>query len=170
VPHAFDPDDDAAIGAVVRDNPDWRIEVSAEGSILVSPLTGTECSGRELEAAMQLAQYARHAGGKAFGPTAGFRLPDNSVLGPDGSWLSDDHIASLSDEEKERSFWRCCPDVVVEVMSDWDLWSSLQRKVDRYIANGALYAVAINPESRDVYERGTPPAGLKIDFERIFDV
>jgi hypothetical protein len=43
------------------------------------------------------------------------------------------------------------------------------RKLKRYIENGASYAVAVDPERRRVYERGTAPAGLVLDYEAIFD-
>ena len=49
------------------------------------------------------------------------------------------------------------------------LLQQLQEKVERYLRNGARYALALYPEKRDVYERGTPPPGLQLDFERIFD-
>ncbi len=118
---------------------------------------------------MQLVAWARERGGKVYGAAAGFRLPDKSVLGPDASWISAERLAVLTEEETDRAFWRICPEVVVEVMSEWDRWSDLMRKLKRYIENGASYAVAVDPERRRVYERGTAPAGLVLDYEAIFD-
>lgn len=62
-----------------------------------------------------------------------------------------------------------CPDVVVEVMSEWDAWGALTEKIDRFERNGARYAVAVDPKEPRIYERGTSPSGLSLDFEAIFD-
>jgi Uma2 family endonuclease len=169
IPFPADIEDDEALVEIVRANPSWRVELSHEGRILVSPLTGTASASKEMEAAMQLVAWARERGGKVYGAAAGFRLPDKSVLGPDASWISAERLAVLTEEETDRAFWRICPEVVVEVMSEWDRWSDLMRKLKRYIENGASYAVAVDPERRRVYERGTAPAGLVLDYEAIFD-
>jgi Uma2 family endonuclease len=169
IPNRLDLDDDAAIVALVAANPEWRLEFSSDGHILVSPLTGTATGSKELEPGVQLALFARSAGGKAFGAAAGFRLADTSLLGPDASWISSERLAALSPVDTEPAFWHVCPDVVVEVMSEWDTWKALTEKIDRFERNGACYAVAVDPELRRIYERGTPPAGLEFDFEAIFD-
>ena len=122
-----------------------------------------------MEAAIQLVGWARERGGKAYGAAAGFRLPDKSVLGPDASWISAERLSALSEEQTGRAFWRVCPEVVIEVMSEWDRWPDLMRKLKLYVQNGATYAVAVDPERRRIYELGAVPAGLKIDFEAIFD-
>jgi hypothetical protein len=36
-------------------------------------------------------------------------------------------------------------------------------------ARGSQYAVAINPETREVVPLGTPPEGLVLDFDAIID-
>jgi hypothetical protein len=37
------------------------------------------------------------------------------------------------------------------------------------MARGSTYAVAINPETREVVQLGVPPAGLALDFDAIID-
>jgi Uma2 family endonuclease len=169
IPFLADIEDDGALIDIVRENPSWRVELSHEGRILVSPLTGTASASKEMEAAMQLVAWARERGGKAYGAAAGFRLPDKSVLGPDASWISAERLAALSVEQTGRAFWRVSPEVVIEVMSEWDRWPDLMRKLKRYIENGVSYAVAVDPERRRTYELGTAPTGLSLDFEAIFD-
>jgi Uma2 family endonuclease len=169
IPTNIDVDDDAAIIAVQTANPQWRLELSGDGHVLASPLTGTGTAANELEPAVQLALFARRAGGKAFGAAAGFRLADRSLLGPDASWISPERLAALTPEDTEPAFWHVCPDVVVEVKSEWDTWSELTDKIDLFFRLGAVYAVAVDPDARRAYERGTAPAGLTLDFEAIYD-
>jgi Uma2 family endonuclease len=169
IPSRVDVHDDQAVFALIRANPNWRLEFSREGDVLISPLVSPGITCKELEAAVQLLAWERHAGGRAFGASAGFRLRDGSLLGPDAAWISAERLASLPPEATKPAFWYVCPDVVVEVMSIWDDWQPLQAKIDRYITNGATYAVAIDHERRRVHECGRPAAGLQLDFERIFD-
>ena len=61
------------------------------------------------------------------------------------------------------------PDVAIEVASASDRWLDVVVKIDAYVANGAGYAVAVDPTTRERYERGTPPAGLTLDFDAIID-
>jgi Uma2 family endonuclease len=169
IPSSVDVNDDQAVFALIRANPLWRLEFSCDGNVLASPLVRPGTSRKEHEAAVQLFAWERDAGGQAFGASAGFRLRDGSLFGPDAAWISAERLASLPPEATDAAFWYVCPDVVVEVMSEWDDWRPLQAKIDRYIINGATYALAIDPERRRVYECGTPPGGLQLDFDRIFD-
>jgi Uma2 family endonuclease len=169
IPSRVDVNDDRAVFALIRANPNWRLEFSRDGDVLVSPLVSPGITRKEFEAAVQLFAWERQAGGQAFGASAGFRLRDGSLFGPNAAWISAERLASLPPEATEPAFWYVCPDVVVEVMSMWDEWGPLQAKIDRYMTNGATYAVAIDHERRCIYECGAPPAGLQFDFERIFD-
>lgn len=139
--------DDDALARLSRAESQWHFELDADGSLIVSP-TFSEGGARELEAGLQLYGFAKRVGGKAFGSSAGFRLPDNSVRSPDAAWMSSERIASLTPEERTK-FWRTCPDVVIEILSDTDVWDELLRKLDLYERNGARYAVGIDPSSAD---------------------
>ena len=50
-----------------------------------------------------------------------------------------------------------------------DDWETVLAKIERYRREGARYAVAIDPRTRDVVELGEPPAGLQLDFDAIID-
>ncbi len=161
------PGDDDALVRLSRESPEWRFEVDADGSLIVSP-TYSEGGARDVEAVAQVYAYAKRVGGKVFGSSTGFRLADRSVRSPDASWISDDHIARLTSEERSK-FWQTCPDVVIEVLSDTDSWNDLLQKLDMYERNGARYAVAIDPFARRSETRGTPPDGLELDTDAIID-
>ncbi len=160
-------DDDNAIELFARSNPGWQIEFTQDGSLVVSP-TFSDSGARDLEAAGQLRDFANRAGGKAFGSSTGFRIPGAGLKSPDASWISQEHLDRLAPDQK-RKFWTVCPDVVVEILSETDSWSELQDKLQLYHAGGAQYAVAVDPFRRDVFELGTPPATLKLDFDAIID-
>ncbi len=66
-------------------------------------------------------------------------------------------------------FWKVIPDVVIEFRSDSDVPLEAEQKIDMFFAQGARYGVAISLYTRTVYERGTPPDGLRLDFDAIID-
>jgi Uma2 family endonuclease len=159
------PDDDDAIARFAVGAPGWRIEFDVDGTMLVSPIF-TDGGPREVEAAYQLRAFASIAGGKVYSSSTGFRLPDGSLRSPDAAWISSEHIALLEPERKKK-YWRTCPDVVIEILSESDDWHELVAKTERYLQNGATFAVAIDPATREVATFGEPPAGLQLDYEAI---
>lgn len=160
-------DDDDAIAALSRRSPGWRFEFDADGTMHVSP-TFSDGGPRDVEAAVQLRRYAEHAGGIIFGSSAGFRLPDGSLRSPDASWLSRARLEPMAPEDRTK-FWRVCPDVVIEILSASDAWPDLLEKLDVYVRNGAVYAVAIDPFEPRHAVRGTAPASLALDPVAIAD-
>ena len=122
-----------------------------------------------VEAAAQLRDYAKRVGGKAFGSGAGWRVgPGERLKCPDAGWASPQTIASIRPEDV-HGFWRVSPDFAIEIDSRTDDFADTVAKVEMYRERGSRYAVAINPETRDVQERGTPPNGLVLDFDAIID-
>ena len=127
------------------ENKDLRIERNSNLKIiLMSPVTSL--SGfYSLEIARQLANWAIQNGkGIAFDSSAGFTLPDRSVLSPDASWLSREKWNKLSADDKDK-FAPVCPEFVIEVRSKSDSLSELQLKMKNWIKNGAELAWLIDP-------------------------
>ncbi len=87
---------------------------------------------------------------------------------PDASWVSQPRIDALTEEEL-AGFWPLSPDVAIEVKSASDDFKETVAKIRFYFENGSGYAVAIDPETREVVERGSPPAGLVLDVGAIVD-
>jgi Uma2 family endonuclease len=153
---------------VSRDNPGYRFEREQDGTVIVSP-THTKGGSKSGEALGQLWLYAKRAGGKAFDSSTGFAIgPGKRVKSPDASWVSRTTIDAIP-PEKEDGFWPISPDVAVEVKSDTDDFADVVATIEMYRERGTGYAVAINPETREVQERGTPPPGLALDFDAIID-
>lgn len=87
---------------------------------------------------------------------------------PDAAWISRERIASLTEEQRAK-FWPISPDVVVEIRSQSDTFPETVTKLDVFIARGTRYGVAIDPFTREVVIRGTPPPGLDLDTDAIVD-
>ena len=137
--------------AFCAQNSDMRIELTAEGVLEIMPPTKGDTGAKELDIAVDLGIWARADGrGVAFGPTAGFTLPNNAIRSPDASWVLRSRLAALSDDDKNR-FIPICPDFVVELRSATDRLSVLKAKMEEYIANGALLGWLIDPINRRVY-------------------
>jgi Uma2 family endonuclease len=124
-------------------------------------MTPVNSSGGRIEGHVyaDLAIWSRADGrGEAFGPSAGFRLQDTSVRAADAAWMSLARWNALSREQQE-SFAPICPEFVIEVRSKSDRLSTLEAKMEMWIANGAQLAWLIDPERRAVaiYRPGESP-------------
>lgn len=160
-------DDDDAIAKFSAGAAGWRIEFNEQGTMLVSP-TYSESGPRDVEAALQLRAFADRFGGKVFGSSAGFRLPDGSLRSPDAAWISHERLDRLTSADRVK-FWRVCPDVVIEILSATDDWAELLTKLESYRKNGSRFAVALDPYARRVETHGRAPDGLELDVEAILD-
>jgi Uma2 family endonuclease len=134
-----------------REYPDLRLELTSSGELIVMPPAGMETDHRNLNLTTQFAIWAKKdATGIAFGPTAGYTLPDGAIRSPDCSWMTREKWNSLSDFEKAR-FSHICPDFVIELRSRTDRLPTLLNKMEEYIANGATLGWLIDPQKRRVY-------------------
>ena len=132
-------------------NRDLRIERTASGELeIMSPTKGFTGS-KELDIAAQLMSWAkRHRGGMAFGPTAGFTLPNGAMRSPDASWVPLSRLSTLTPDDENR-FFPICPDFVLELRSETDRLSVLQTKMQEYMDNGARLGLLIDPQDRCVH-------------------
>ena len=145
-------------------NPGWHIEREPDGSLNVSP-TSYRNGIRAAEAVRQLIVWGSDRG-YAAASDGGVTLPDKAVRAPDASWISFERWHALSEEDRQK-FPEVIPDVVVEIVSQYDSYAAQRRKTERYVEQGAVYGVLIDPERRKVEEFGTRPEGLALDFDRI---
>jgi Uma2 family endonuclease len=160
------PLDDDELLRFSADNPGWHIEREPDGSLNVSP-TSFRNGIRAAEAARQLTAWGADQGYTA-ASDAGITLPDKAVRAPDASWISFERWHALNDEQREK-FPKVLPEIVIEIVSDYDSYAAQRRKTQRYVDQGAAYGVVIEPKSRRVEEFGTRPEGLALDFDRIID-
>jgi len=160
------PLDDDELLRLSAENPGWHIEREPDGSLSVSP-TSYRNSIRAAEAVRQLFAWGSERG-YAASADGGITLPDKAVRAPDASWISFERWHAL-DEDKREKFPHVLPDVVIEIVSYYDSYAAQRRKTQRYVDQGSLYGVVIDPRTRQVEEFGGRPEGLVLDFDRIID-
>jgi Uma2 family endonuclease len=160
--------DEADLVRVSEENPGYQFEREEDGTLTVSP-TFTRGGGRSGRAYFQLQTFALRAGGEAFDSGTGFKIgPRHAIKSPDASWVSESRIAALNEVEF-AGFWPLSPDVAIEVNSASDDFRDTIAKIGFYMKHGTVYAVAIDPFTREVVERGQAPEGLALDFDAIID-
>lgn len=132
-------------------NRDLRLELTAQGELIVMPPAGGETSRRNLGLAAQLWAWTKRDGtGVAFDSSGGFVLPNGAVRSPDTAWVPRSRLEELTAEQREK-FLPLCPDFVVELRSPSDSLSMLQDKMQEYLENGVRLGWLIDPEQKRVY-------------------
>ena len=140
---------------VCQANPDAVLELTADGQLIVMTPTGSETGARNQSLGALIWWAVRHSALplQAFDSSAGFRLPDGSVLSPDASLVRLDRWRALTPEQR-RGFAPLCPDLVVELASASEAvprgLSALREKMATYRANGAQLGWLLLPEERAV--------------------
>lgn len=134
-----------------QDNEDLRLELTAEGELIIMPPTGGTTGARNSRINYQIAGWAIKDGtGLSFDSSTMFILPNGAKRSPDGSWVSRERWDALSQEERDK-FAPLCPDFVLELRSPSDSLSFLQDKMDEYISNGAGLGFLLDPKAKRVY-------------------
>ena len=148
--------------------PDFRIERTAQGEIIIMPPTGLETGFRNSDLSAQLRNWAKSDGrGKVFDSSTEFILPSGAARSPDASWIDNKRLAALTRDQK-RKFTRICPDFVVELTSPSDRLPTVQKKMAEWIENGVLLGWLLDPDKRTVYvyRPGQPPEKI-VDSQRL---
>ena len=140
-------------------NRDLRIERTASGDVVIMPPAFSDTGNRNIKIAQQLANWTDQDGtGESFDSSAGFTLPNGATRSPDASWIKLERWNGLLEEQK-ASFAPICPDFVIELRSssvreaspkEMTL-TSLQDKMQEYIANGVLLGWLIDRKNRTVH-------------------
>jgi Uma2 family endonuclease len=144
------------------ENGDLRFELTAKGELVVMPPVGSETGWREGKLVVRLGVWAERDGtGLAFGPSAGFTLPNGAIRAPDASWIVRSRWDVLSADEKAK-YAPICPDFVIELRSPSDSLRIIQDKLEEYVENGSRLGWLIDPRQRCVYvyEPGQPMVRL----------
>ena len=141
-----------------------KLELDAEGALLITPMLREAGSTDEMEMVVSLGKWAETHGGNAHGSRLGMRLPNGQRYAPDAAWISPEQQANRPPPYPAPDEWLLpfCPAFVVEVRSRSDRLAALQRKMAEYVANGALLGWLIDPYQRQVhvYRPGVAPEVL----------
>ena len=140
-------------------NESLRVERDSTGEIHVMTPAGIKTSRRNSYLIHMLATWSEQDGrGYYFDSNGGFTLPDSSMRSPDAAWIEASRLNALSDSDQDR-FAHICPDFIIELRSPTDRLPDLQAKMDEWIANGALLAWLLDPQTQSVtiYRPGREP-------------
>ena len=133
-----------------EENPDLKLERSANGELIVMPPTGGETGKRNLTAGAQLWTWNEQTElGEAFDSSTGFTLPNKADRSPDASWVEKSRWSALTPEQREK-FIPLCPDFVIELVSPSDSLKKSQEKMQEYMENGCRLGWLINRKKREV--------------------
>jgi Uma2 family endonuclease len=142
---------DVQFEALCAANDAVRFERTREGEIVMhSPTGGFTSRGNAEIVAKLYSWWEIHERGSVFDSSAGFHLPDSSVLSPDAAYVLPEKLAGLSKDDL-TGFPRLCPDFVVELLSISDNLANAAEKMERWIENGASLGWLIDPYQRKVY-------------------
>ena len=166
-----------------QDNPELRLELTANGELIVMPPAGWESSKRNLNLATDVDIWNRQTKlGEAFDSSGGFTLPTGAVKSPDVTWIEKSKLANIP---AGVAFPEVVPDFVIELRSTSDSLKTRREKMAEYRSNGVRLGWLINPQQQEVeiYRLGQEVAvlqspatlsgedvlpGLAIDLSSIF--
>lgn len=128
-------------------NEEWRMELTAEGELMIMPPTGGESGIRNSDLNLQVGLWNRQTRlGYVFDSSTIFQLPNGAKRSPDVSWVIRERWEALSPEDRRR-FPPLCPDFVIELRSETDSLPKLQSKMLDYLANGLHLGWLIDPQT-----------------------
>jgi Uma2 family endonuclease len=127
-----------------------RLERTKEGTIEVNPPAGGYTSDANSEITYQLrAWWNQHERGRVFDSSAGFFLPDGSMLNPDAAYIRREKSRQITGQQGDH-FLRLCPDFVIELLSATDSLAKAKRKMKAWITNGAELGWLVDPYRKQV--------------------
>ncbi len=112
-------------------------------------------------------------------------MPNGATRSPDTAWVKKKRWKSLTPEQ-QKQFIPLCPDFAIELRSNSDSLSELQKKMQEYLANGLMLGWLIDSQNKqvEVYKPNYPVeilsnpvslsgenvlSGLTLDLKDIFN-
>ncbi len=135
--------------ALCIDNPDLRLELTANGELIVMSPTGGESGERNLDLAGQVWYWNRQKSlGQGFDSSSGydFTAIGGGKISPDVSWIEKSRLEGIS----IVGFIPVVPDLVIELRSATDNLKPLQEKMEEYKRLGVKLGLLINPKNKQV--------------------
>ena len=180
--------DEGLLLEISQANP-GKIELTADGTLIMTPPTGTAGSLGEATLHEQVVAWknVHDPDGFVLPASGGVTLPDGGVWSPDTTYISAATYDGASDEDLAQSFWLVIPDAVFELMSESDQVGSdkYNLKMQAYKDNALRLVVVLDPkERRTLTSRDAQPfiesfnlklelsshmPGFILDVEAVFD-
>lgn len=148
------------------DNPDLRLELTADGQLIVMSPVGGESSEKNFDLALEVGIWNRQTGlGRAFDSSCGydFTALDGGKMSPDVSWIQKSRLEGI---EIVR-FIPIVPDFLIELRSATDSLSTLQKKMREYQRLGVKLGLLVDPQNTqvEIYRPGQVVEILKTPAE-----
>jgi Uma2 family endonuclease len=116
-----------------QDNPELRLELTANGELIVMAPAGWESSERNGKLTTDVNIWNRQTElGKVFDSSGGFTLPNGAVKSPDITWIEKSKLANIP---AGVAFPKVVPDFVLELRSTSDSLKTLREKMEEYQGN-----------------------------------
>ena len=131
------------------DNPDLRLELTADGQLIIMSPVGGESSEKNFDLALEVGIWNRQTGlGRAFDSSCGydFTTLGGGKMSPDVSWIEKSRLEGV---EIVR-FISVVPDFLIELRSVTDSLPALQKKMQEYQRLGVKLGVLVNPKNKQV--------------------
>jgi Uma2 family endonuclease len=176
------PMTDEQFAEFCAENPDYFIEMTADGELVIMPPNFSLTGARNQKIGAQLENWAERDGrGTSTDASSGFALPNGARRSPDAAWTLNSRLP-----QHLQGFWHFSPDFVIELRSDTDRLSTLRAKMYEWIENGTQLGWLIDPERKavEVYRTGQEPEiregidriagegpveGFELDLQRIWE-
>ncbi len=130
-----------------QDNPDLRLELTANGELVAMAPAGFESSEQNGALFIDVGIWNRQTKlGRVFESSAGFTLPNGSIRSPDVTWIKKSKLIDISGV----AFPLVIPDFVIELRSKTDNLKTLQAKMLEYRDNGVRLGWLVNPQQKQV--------------------
>ena len=95
------PDFPGKFCAFCEQNDLYEMEVSADGELIILPMTGVSESRWQLALNYFLGKWQMTNGGIALSQSARFQLPSKEIRGADATWMTRERFDTLTTEQKE---------------------------------------------------------------------
>jgi Uma2 family endonuclease len=151
-------------------NEEHRMELTAEGDLIIMPPTGGESGIRNSDLNADLVIWNRQTRlGYVFDSSTIFKLPNGAKRSPDVSWVIRERWEALSPDDRRR-FPPLCPDFVIELRSETDSLPPLQRKMEEYLANGLRLGWLLDPQTplAEIYRPDREVETLNFSTQQIY--
>jgi Uma2 family endonuclease len=134
--------------ALFEKYPDFFLEYTTDGMVLLMPPTDPESAERVNEVGYQLTHWTKAHGGHVIGANGLFFLPNGARRGPDAAWWDDARWQATKNPKTRYPMF--APDFVIEVRSPAQRARPLREKMTEYIENGVKLGWLIDPIDRSV--------------------
>jgi Uma2 family endonuclease len=142
---------------IIRANPEWKVEQTAEEELVVVSPTGGTSGSKNLSLSRQFGNWVEENLdlGEGFDSFTLFQLPNGAKRSPDAAWVERGRWDALTPKQQD-GYPPLCPDCVVELRSPTDSLEELQAKMREYMDNGVHLGWLINPQERqvEIYRQG----------------